>query len=542
MPTDNIIVYTVPSPAKGDLTGDVDVAPQEDLLVAHTHKDDLSGAVILQFRHALSRVSVKAVNLTDQPVHIHSLSLHNLCISGTLDIDRDVWKTSGNGIADINEDYIVPAATHADYKILWDTDGQPGKALAWQLAGSGVMVPKGGSTVQVTADDQSLLVLPPTTRNKNNDAIVDNGDFYLEVAYTVGNITETIQAPFADINNRAQTPGKDEGLTFEMGRQYALTLVFTAETLTFDVSVDDWGQTEIIPEVVPLGPDPDPAEEASYTPQPHKGFAGSNIYWVDDPTHPNKGYLTFDDVDVITHSQNQGLFFKWGSLVGIDPATSTEADIVVYTPEGANGNYINTKKISDLGGWTSIVAGDDTNFNLNPIPGVTDMRTNGYVTYLNSDPDNLAAYKGDICAYLSGRPGVPKGYWRLPTSAEFEPDTYDSKVPFVSPGRYQKVVGGTEEISTTAFTWSSTSDKTDGSYVIDNGYRLTYYSGKTVFFPAAGSRSTTGDLGNLGMADSAWSSSAVAASGHALNLNGMAVNPAYSSNRAYGLPVRCVKK
>ncbi|MDR1458990.1 MAG: fimbrillin family protein, partial [Bacteroidales bacterium] len=42
---DNSITYSVPSPARGRLTGDVDVAPQEDLLVAYTQKDDLSGAV-----------------------------------------------------------------------------------------------------------------------------------------------------------------------------------------------------------------------------------------------------------------------------------------------------------------------------------------------------------------------------------------------------------------------------------------------------------------------------------------------------------------
>jgi hypothetical protein len=217
------------------------MAPQEDLLVAHTPKEDgLTGAVILQFRHALSRVSVRAVNLIDQPVRIHSLSLHNLHVKGTLDIDEDTWN-GRNDKADINESYNTPPLSgYEKYKILWDTNGQTKEALAWQLAESGVMVPVGGSPVQVTADDQALLVLPQTTQNTGNDAKVNDGDFYLEVIYTVGNITDTIQAAFNDINKLAQT--NNEGLTFEMGRQYAINVSITATGLSFSLDVNNWDE------------------------------------------------------------------------------------------------------------------------------------------------------------------------------------------------------------------------------------------------------------------------------------------------------------
>jgi hypothetical protein len=243
-PSDNRITYTVPSPARGTLAGNVDVAPQEDLLVAHTHKDALSGAVILQFRHALARVAVKAYNLIDQPVRIHALSLHNLYTTGTLDIDADTWPdNAANGAIDVNETRSNAApAEHAGYKTLWDVAGQTRKSLAWQLAESGLMVPVGGNAVQVTADDQALLVLPQTTQNIDNDDVAQDGDFFLEVAYTVGNISETIQVPFTDVYKLA--PASNEGVTFEMGRQYLIGVIITATGLRFSLDVQSWDEPE----------------------------------------------------------------------------------------------------------------------------------------------------------------------------------------------------------------------------------------------------------------------------------------------------------
>jgi hypothetical protein len=137
---------------------------------------------------------------------------------------------------------------------------------------------------------------------------------------------------------------------------------------------------------------------------------------------------------------------------------------------------------------------------------------------------------------------VPKGYWRLPTSAEFEPDTYGQT--FNSPGQYQKVEAGTDVASTNAFTWSgSTNDKVDGSYEVNNGYRLTYYTDKEVFFPAAGLRNMSGNLGNLGVSSGTWNSSAEKSFySYPMLFKGEDVTPAYSSIRAFCYPVRCVKK
>ncbi|MDR1881970.1 MAG: hypothetical protein LBR26_04215, partial [Prevotella sp.] len=281
-----------------------------------------------------------------------------------------------------------------------------------------------------------------------------------------------------------------------------------------------------------INDDPDPAVLASYTPKAHKGFAGSNIYW--DATNQR---LTFDDVDVTTHKNYQGLYFKWGSLIGISPVGTWGGATVLYSPDGINGMYRSTTATAlGFSTWANIAVGDATDFSSSSIDGVDEYRTNGYVSFLNATPANLIAYKGDICAYLSGRPGVPAGYWRLPVSADFEPDTYPDA--FTSPGQYTMELGGLG-------TWpasAGTSNKTDGTFEVANGYTLAY-GGSTVFFPASGHRfHSTGALDYLGVSGFAWSSSADAANGRSLIFNGTSVDPANSKYRANGFPARCVKK
>jgi hypothetical protein len=48
-------------------------------------------------------------------------------------------------------------------------------------------------------------------------------------------------------------------------------------------------------------------------------FAGSNIYW-------NGSKLTFDDHGDYTNTKYQGVYFKWGSLIGVSPAQTSGSD------------------------------------------------------------------------------------------------------------------------------------------------------------------------------------------------------------------------
>ncbi|WP_321074953.1 DUF4906 domain-containing protein [Bacteroides helcogenes] len=131
-------------------------------------------------------------------------------------------------------------------------------------------------------------------------------------------------------------------------------------------------------------------------------WAGSNIYW-------DGSKLTFDETVSGNSDLKQGVFFKWGSLIGI----ITTGDISCFIP-----TYNATSPTSST--WTlktynydNIYCFKDENL------ASTNDRGN---TYLNDNARNTdafyQAYKGDICKYLS-KTGAVAGNWRMPTSKEF---------------------------------------------------------------------------------------------------------------------------
>jgi hypothetical protein len=172
-------------------------------------------------------------------------------------------------------------------------------------------------------------------------------------------------------------------------------------------------------------------------------FAGSNIYWKwkddSDPTHAEGGYLTFDlATDVDKHEGYQGVFFRFGSLVGISPKTSgagnisTLAPIPIYVPVVASPLTSSSWTATTYGaaGYTkfTVAAGNDTDSDpeIPYLDGRTDFRATDNTrnsTYVidaeRNDPTEMyAKLRGDICQYL-GKTGVVPDIYRLPTSTEF---------------------------------------------------------------------------------------------------------------------------
>ena len=256
--TANMITYTVLPP--DSVSGNT---RQEDLLVAYTKVDGavqpadkapvsragFDQAVSLTFKHALSRVFVKASNSNVEPVVIKRLSLNNLYDKGVLDIDGTGWTGSGvytpaGSEVDINEGYIdAPGTSPNDYKVLWSPISPQTSSYRYVLPPSGVSVAARTDVktpIYVVSKEQGMLVMPQTTRNSNYDAEVDldanlHGDFYVEVTYDLSNIkNKTVRAAFKDINKL------DAGLTFEFGKQYALEIAFSGTAITFAINVEDW--------------------------------------------------------------------------------------------------------------------------------------------------------------------------------------------------------------------------------------------------------------------------------------------------------------
>jgi uncharacterized protein (TIGR02145 family) len=493
------IAYTVPA-----------VGSQQNLLVAVNEGVDCvnRSVVRLTFQHALSRVQIKALS-TDpgKSMTVYGVSFLNLKSKGTLALD----------------DKIQTGFDYSTTPVLWTGHDIP-TSYGFDFTAEPITV--GNSETNVIIDDatnNALLVLPQETElgeshSKGQTGFAPNltdfddladltlltdpadGKFYIKVLYAsdADKAAGTVKAKYLAVTH----PGTSDPITFEIGRSYTFVVKLSNDALGL-------------------------ALEEAYMPAPHKGWAGSNIYW--DGTK-----LTFDDVDDDTNEQYQGLLFKWGSLIGISPVDDWNDNTTLYLP--VNGNYVQTTVGAAVtnGYITGNTCDDITvvgrDFGTQPIAGMTDYRLSGFLTYLNSNPANIAAYHGDICAYLASVGSAPAGEWRMPTGAEFDPSSAYARVP-----------SGSGD-----FTLGGASDQEDGTCSITNGYRLTYASSKTTYFPASGNRyMATGALYYFGTNGYYWSASPISSNNQGswnLEFDGQGVNPSSATNRKEAYPVRCVKK
>jgi hypothetical protein len=623
---DNTITYFVPAP-----DGDKGNTTQEDLLVAYTPvAGSFDNPVSLNFKHALSRVFVRASNKNVEPVVITKLSLHNLYSKGKLKIDRKDWTGSGiytpaSSEASINAGYKTDITSSgdpaADYKILW-TDKKELTSYSYVLP-SGVSVPartEKEESVDVVGKEQGMMVLPQTTVNTGNDAIVNNpdatdgtGDFFVEVTYSISNIKDKIaRAAFNDLN------GKDGGLTFEMGRQYALTLEFSDKAVEFDITVEPWGTEEPTPayaattvvfkdnkpegvtddvehihntnsgfiygKALPslyFGSNPDPDDTApslasladwfflGYYDAPEGGtkyynanltpavatwdkigpsctlyaqwtdhlWSRSNIYFKPDDGKEFVGSLTFSEDDS-SKSGYQGLYFKWGSLIGVAAAETNgdlnvfKEDTYLYIPDLISGKYYKVK-VKDVKADSFVEAARMLYFylfGLNPsvawygdgsdwvkIPyaasGNVDAsytRDNHSLTDKSTASDFYPKYMGDICKFLSDKKGYNnsglKKNWVMPTSDKWKGDGYYHGYTYTPDGTmYKKTIESWS--GTKAFIFPSEVADVDGTGYNDTAL-MTYIlaSDEIVTFPAAGCRGG-GRLYDVGKYGYYWSSS-----------------------------------
>jgi len=142
-------------------------------------------------------------------------------------------------------------------------------------------------------------------------------------------------------------------------------------------------------------------------------WAGSNIYWDGEK-------LTFLPEYAPPVIQGfQGVYFMWGSLVGISPNDEFSNDTTpLYVRIGSV--WSNTQHAaSGQNPW-----GGST---INQIPHITggtlvspnwldDHSTRNYLSAEAHEPSNRV---GDICKYLTETGDAPEGVWRMPNSREF---------------------------------------------------------------------------------------------------------------------------
>jgi hypothetical protein len=320
-------------------------------------------------------------------------------------------------------------------------------------------------------------------------------------------------------------------------------------------------------------------------------WARSNIYW-DDVTDPSNPKLTFIPADGTTDYQGyQGVFFKWGSLVGVSPALTPGAKVGGKAFSGTTPIYVPIVNATDLALSTWKATTGDAMANDPDFPDVTSnwtsWDTNSYgaahIPYLDprhntsgtvafgranryaidDDRNVYDVYKGfcgDICQYLSTKTHAVPGDYRLPTSYEFgtsSETSWNASTP--NANGWQKGTGSFS-IAGTASGYSNgradllsdvqsasfdASENTHAGSAVALGSAIN----KTmddIIFPLSGTRSSIGGLndGTSGNAGFASSGSAYSTTyGYFFGFNSSNVN--YGSYgganpRSCAFPVRCV--
>lgn len=545
---DQQITYSVPAPDLNDTKGNT---TQEDLLVSYGKvlKADYDKSVNLQFRHALSRVLVSAINNTASDVTITGLKLVNLKPSGTLKLtgntkdsseksDGIPWSASAVEATNPTSWVYSPTTPTAttDYVTLWDASGTL-TDYPYILPESGVSV--SGTEKLVTSVEQGMYVLPQTAAG-NGNGTWESGEFGLEVAYTRSGLAQQGKTiAFKDINGIPSTE-----VTFEIGRQYILHIEIDGTGISFgDITVDNYDTPGIV------------------VPKPNK-WAGSNIYFkasgAEDADGVTEGYLTFDEHKGDKEGY-QGLYFNWGSLVGTAAGPNEEAwsttNTYVYIPDLATGKYykVKTGAVTALKTTATTPAGNIVKaFANTSISGNTwNNGSWGSIPYAdNADIDASAgsrddyrlttqtaslqaSYKGDICKFLTlTKPTNGNSFkknWRMPVSNDFGAvASYPAWVEQTTVAGTEDGVGGVFSISPYSYT--------DATF---------FYASETVLFPATGCRGdAAGKLTNVGVRNSMYSASTgtFGAYVYYLNANSGYTNTADQGQRNSAQGVRCVRE
>jgi hypothetical protein len=260
-------------------------------------------------------------------------------------------------------------------------------------------------------------------------------------------------------------------------------------------------------------------------------FAGSNIYW-DQTLNAGAGALTFKPYGDKTNEKYQGVFFQFGSLVGISPAGNFGVSTTdLYVPAYNASTQTSTWNKTNAGnhGWTWTTLPYITT-------GTADSRTNFQVIdAAQNTPAMWGDYQGDICQYITKTQSF-SGNYRLPVSIEFGASTSGWPNTF-SKGQWQQVnVNGWPVINT---------NQADGTQIINDGANFVRTAdGRVIFFPAAGIRdSAAGAQYNSGKTGYYRSGSTDAAGGYYLDINATVVYPGGFSSpspRQRGYSVRCI--
>ena len=214
-------------------------------------------------------------------------------------------------------------------------------------------------------------------------------------------------------------------------------------------------------------------------------WAGSNIYWDTNRSGlyflPTPSY-SGTPVPALEISQGlQGVYFAWGSLVGVSPQGSViDASTALYVPPVVQSIW--TTQNLTVHDWSGgAIQGDiprvPTGGSLVSGAWLDDHSGRNYLS--ETAVHSPSTFRGDICKYMSDNGFTPAGKWRMPNSTEFQDRPVSPVYQLSSPFGAHPGATGVSAEGTTNF------------YSISSYLRRPLYLTNTIF-PAGGSRDNTG--------------------------------------------------
>jgi hypothetical protein len=379
-----------------------------------------------------------------------------------------------------------------------------------------------------------------------------------------GNVEHTFYFPVVD-NTEDRNP-----LEFEKSMQYTFNLELQASSGFNAFQITFSGVTATIWQ------DGEGALDTQLKEYPL--WAQSNIYFQPDEGKTDIGSLTFSEDDS-SKSGYQGLYFKWGSLIGVAAGANSVynlANTYLYIPDlstGPNeGKYYKVLSGLVLSSYSSgssnainlavqAYTTKQTNGNWINIPSAVDadgdlIDSEGDNSFLTdaSDQTFYESYKGDICKFLSDKKvtngsGLTRN-WVMPVNKDFGlgedgPYSLNEGNEFI----FNDAVNSNKYENVSKSDWNGEDDfvslSVDGTGYTNSNKALMKYTtatGEEVVFPAAGSRN--GESDDVGDYGAYWSSSAYFNTSNAYYMRFLSssVYPGNSGDGGLGYSVRCVQE
>jgi hypothetical protein len=269
-------------------------------------------------------------------------------------------------------------------------------------------------------------------------------------------------------------------------------------------------------------------------------WAGSNIYW-------DGSQLTFKPAGYVgDENYYQGVYFKWGSLVGVSPVSTqfgTNPNPPVYLPTyDTNAETAAWASATNVNDYMTIIYVDDAYSGLGG-------REDTYLIDADRNTDTYySARKGDICQFISKTTNDPalKNQYRMPKSIEFGgSDVEGTDYSYGTAANGSDIQGWYLGRYSPAITISDATGKQIIGGTGSGGFCI--FQG--AIFPASGYRTPTvgGSLSYQGQFGHYWSGSASSEiiNGYKLvyelECDASSANPSETQRRDVGIPVRCIK-